>query len=133
MQDSIISSPVTISTRKLSKVAAEPVIGPNATDDQDPWLWAKWDGVPSYASHYRSDDERPNVCQIAHKVPAVVGNQPYNFSAASKDYIPFVGTSVVRDSQLLLLRLYYRWAAGSCDSQSHCMPHAQPVHQSKLL
>jgi hypothetical protein len=53
--------------------------------------------------------DRPNLCRVTHKQPAAVGTQPHNFSAGG-GYVPYVGTSVVRDSQMLLTRLYYRCA-----------------------
>jgi hypothetical protein len=85
------------------------VAGPVAPEQaSDPTQRTTWDAEPSYSSHYSSDAERPNLCKVAHKVPAPLGRSPYNFSADAKDYIPFIGTSVVRDSQLMLLRLYYR-------------------------
>jgi hypothetical protein len=83
---------------------------------------SSWDTEPSYASHYSSDADRPNLCKVAHNRPAAFGRTPFNFSTGAKDYVPFVGTSVVRDSQLLLLRLYHRWVIrreGSDDQQCH--------------
>lgn len=81
---------------------------PAADDSKDPTKRDKWDTEPSYSSHYSSDDERPNMCKVAHKIPAPLGKQQYNFTDGQKDYIPYIGTSLVRDSQLMLMRLYYR-------------------------
>jgi hypothetical protein len=67
-----------------------------------------WESEPSYASHYSSDAERPNICKVMQTVPARVGLQNHSFSEGARDYVPFMGTSIVRDSQLLLLRQYYR-------------------------
>lgn len=67
-----------------------------------------WDTEPSYASYYSSDAERPNICRVTHRVQARVGSQNHTFSEAGRDYVPFMGTSIVKDSQLLLLRQYYR-------------------------
>lgn len=77
-------------------------------DEQDPTQRTEWDAEPSFASHYASEEQRPNLCKVAHKVPAPLGRDVFNFTEAQKDYIPYIGTSVVRDSQLMLLRLYYR-------------------------
>lgn len=97
--------------------AQSPAAGPldeaaALADAKDPTKKTTWDSEPSYSSHYSSDAERPNMCKVAHKVPAPLDRQPYNFTAEKKDYVPYLGTSVVRDSQLMLLRLYYRWACG---------------------
>jgi hypothetical protein len=95
-----------------------PEAGPGATGDKpevfavegdkDPTERETWDAEPTYSSHYSSDAERPNMCKVAHKVPAPLGKQVYNFTEGAKDYIPYIGTSLVRDSQLMLMRLYYR-------------------------
>jgi hypothetical protein len=45
---------------------------------------------------------------VAYRRPAFEVSSPYNFDEDKHAFIPFIGTSVVRDSQLLLLRLYYR-------------------------
>jgi hypothetical protein len=73
---------------------------------EDPTQRSTWDAKPPYASHYSSEADRPNMCKVAHRQPARVGSQQYEFTNGS--YIPYVATSVVRDSQLLLTRLYYR-------------------------
>jgi hypothetical protein len=83
-----------------------------AQQEEDPLLKV-WDKEPSYSSHYSSDTQRPNICKIAHKVPAPEGVKQYEFNSRKRDYIPFLGTSVVRDSQLLLTRLYYRCATAA--------------------
>lgn len=62
--------------------------------------------VPTYASYYKSDSQRPNVCKVAHQSPPTKEGVAVNFTGHNH-YIPFIGTSLVRDSQLLLLRLYY--------------------------
>lgn len=36
------------------------------------------------------------------------GDAQVTFDSSARDYVPYIGTSVVRDSQLMLLRLYYR-------------------------
>lgn len=53
----------------------------------------------TYAHHYPSDSVRPNVCKIAHKP-----DRPLN---GTSGYVPFIGTSIGRDPQQLVLRLYY--------------------------
>jgi hypothetical protein len=147
--------------------ATAPADEPAEPAEADPTQRDSWEGVePSYAAHYKSDDERPNMCKVAHRVPAPLGKQQYNFTEGQKDYIPYIGrqvlvstrkpalqsckyhhpfggravvaqsllghaacdtdtptcctspallvvhahpgTSVVRDSQLMLMRLYYR-------------------------
>lgn len=80
--------------------------------DKDPTKRETWDTEPTYSSHYSSDAERPNMCKVAHKVPAPLGKQQYNFTEGANDYIPYIGTSLVRDSQLMLMRLYYRCVRG---------------------
>lgn len=102
--------------------AQPPEVGPRReaeaeaelTNAKDPTQRDIWDAEPSYSSHYSSDEERPNMCRLVHQVPAPQGRQPYNFTAGKKDYVPYVGTSVTRDSQLMLLRLYYRLACSCC-------------------
>lgn len=65
---------------------------PAAAATADPTQRDSWEGVePSYAAHYKSDDERPNMCKVAHRVPAPLGKQPYNFTEGQKDYIPYIG------------------------------------------
>jgi hypothetical protein len=54
----------------------------------------------TYAHYYPSADARPNTCKIVHTA------QKEQYSNI-KDYVPFIGTSIVRDSQLLVLRLFY--------------------------
>jgi hypothetical protein len=88
---------------RLEAAAAEEL-----ANAKDPTQRDKWDANPSYSSHYSSDEERPNMCRISHQVPAPHGRQQYNFTAEQKDYVPYVGTSLTRDSQLMLLRQFYR-------------------------
>lgn len=54
----------------------------------------------TYAHHYPDADARPNVCKIAHSTNS-------RLTSNSTEYVPFVGTSIARDSQLLVLRLFY--------------------------
>lgn len=64
-------------------------------DEPDPTHRDSWEGVePSYAAHYKSDDERPNMCKVAHRVPAPLGKQTYNFTDGQKDFIPYIGMYV---------------------------------------
>jgi len=101
----------TVGSNPLSRSLLQEPAGTDAWRDQpDPTKRDKWDAEPSYSSHYSSDAERPNVCKVTHKVPAPLGKQDYNFTANQKDYVPYIGTSLVRDSQLMLMRLYYRCA-----------------------
>jgi hypothetical protein len=58
----------------------------------------------TYAHYYPSDHVRPNTCNIAHN--AVAAGSSLN-SDNPAGYIPFIGTSVSRDPQQLVLRLYY--------------------------
>lgn len=82
---------------------------PGSFGGVDPTQRTSWDAEPGYSSHYSSNKERPNLCKVTHKVPAPLGREQYNFTEGDKDYVPFIGTSLVRDSQLMLLRLYYRY------------------------
>ncbi|KAF6251793.1 hypothetical protein COO60DRAFT_1557243 [Scenedesmus sp. NREL 46B-D3] len=54
----------------------------------------------TYAHHYPDAEARPNTCKIVHNN----NSKQYNNSTG---YVPFIGTSIVRDSQLLVLRLFY--------------------------
>jgi hypothetical protein len=56
----------------------------------------------TYAHHYPSDHVRPNTCKIAHN--AVSPNSSLN---GTSGYVPFIGTSIGRDPQQLVLQLYY--------------------------
>jgi hypothetical protein len=56
----------------------------------------------TYAHHYPSDHVRPNTCSIAHN--AVAADSSLN---GTSGYIPFIGTSIGRDPQQLVLRLFY--------------------------
>jgi len=101
----------TVGSNRLSRSLLQEPPGTDAGSiQQNPNKRDKWDAEPSYSSHYSSDAERPNLCKITHKVPAPMGKQQYNFTADKQDYIPYIGTSLVRDSQLMLMRLYYRCA-----------------------
>jgi hypothetical protein len=64
----------------------------------------KLDEPITYAHHYRSDHARPNSCNIAHNAVAAGSSLDLNGTAG---YVPFVGTSVGRDPQQLVMRLYY--------------------------
>jgi hypothetical protein len=61
----------------------------------------KLDEPVTYAHYYPDERVRPNSCQIAHR-----GNAADSLTGTS-GYVPFIGTSVGRDSQQLILRLYY--------------------------
>jgi hypothetical protein len=76
-------------------------------DHNDPTQRDVWDTEPTYSSHYASDAERPNLCKVAHQIPAAWDKGVYNFTS-DQSYVPFLGTSTVKDSQLMLMRLYYR-------------------------
>jgi hypothetical protein len=60
----------------------------------------KLDEPITYAHHYADENARPNPCKVVHNVtkPGLGNNTAY---------VPFVGTSISRDSQLLVLRLYH--------------------------
>lgn len=53
----------------------------------------------THSHHYRSDSTRPNVCKIAYKANSTLNG--------TSGYVPFIGTSIGRDPQQLVLRLYY--------------------------
>ncbi|WIA35977.1 hypothetical protein OEZ86_004357 [Tetradesmus obliquus] len=53
----------------------------------------------TYAHYYRYENTRPNICKIAHRAV-----RPLN---GTSGYVPFIGTSIGRDPQQLVLRLYY--------------------------
>jgi hypothetical protein len=75
--------------------------------EEDPTSRDVWDQEPSYSSHYASDEQRPNICKVTHVVPALLGSGNYSFDE-DRGYVPFIATSVVRDSQMMLMRLYHR-------------------------
>ncbi|KAF6252391.1 hypothetical protein COO60DRAFT_1553242 [Scenedesmus sp. NREL 46B-D3] len=54
----------------------------------------------TYAHYYADDNARANPCKVVHNVtkPGL---------SNSTGYVPFIGTSISRDSQLLILRLYH--------------------------
>lgn len=56
----------------------------------------------TYAHHYPDEHMRPNTCKIAHNA-AAAGTSMNGTSG----YVPFIGTSIGRDPQQLVLRLYY--------------------------
>lgn len=60
----------------------------------------KLDEPVTYAHHYTDDNARPNPCKVVHNVtkPGL---------SNSTGYVPFIGTSISRDSQLLVTRLYH--------------------------
>lgn len=53
----------------------------------------------TYEHYYRSESNRANLCKIHHK--------PQSALNGASGYVPFIGTSMGRDPQLLVLRLYY--------------------------
>lgn len=57
----------------------------------------------TYSHYYAGDNTRPNPCKVVHNVtkPSLAN------STNTTGYVPFVGTSISRDSQLLVLRLYH--------------------------
>jgi hypothetical protein len=66
----------------------------------------KVDGQPqyepiTYARYYHDANARANVCKIAHS------SSSRTIDSNSTGYVPFIGTSIARDSQLLVLRLFY--------------------------
>jgi hypothetical protein len=61
----------------------------------------KVDEPISYEHYHADDNVRANPCKVVHNVTA-----PAVGAVAGTGYIPFVGTSIAHDSQLLLLRLY---------------------------
>jgi hypothetical protein len=54
----------------------------------------------TYAHYYLNADTRPNTCKIFH-------NTSKKQYSNNTNYVPFIGTSIARDSQLLVLRLFY--------------------------
>jgi hypothetical protein len=107
-QQHLQAPPPQITSRSNAANTTAAAAAAAARDPEDPTKRASWEAEPSYASHYSSTADRPNMCKVTYKQPAAVGTQPYIFSA--RGYVPYVGTSVVRDSQMLLARLYYRCA-----------------------
>jgi hypothetical protein len=61
----------------------------------------KLDEPITYAHYYADDNARANPCKVVHNV-----TKP-NLANSTTGYIPFIGTSISRDSQLLVLRLYH--------------------------
>jgi hypothetical protein len=61
----------------------------------------KLDEPLTYANYYTDENARANPCKVVHNVTnPSLGN-------STTGYIPFIGTSISRDSQLLVLRLYH--------------------------
>jgi hypothetical protein len=59
----------------------------------------KLDEPITYSHYYNDESTRPNACKIALKA-----GRPLN---GTSGYVPFIGTSIGRDPQQLVLRLYY--------------------------
>lgn len=53
----------------------------------------------TYANYYREESTRPNACKIAYQASRSLNG--------TSGYVPFIGTSIGRDPQQLVLRLYY--------------------------
>jgi hypothetical protein len=53
-----------------------------------------------FQSYYMNEDDRPNPCSIAFR-------SQFTSEIKDKEYIPFLGTSITYDQQLLLLRLLH--------------------------
>jgi hypothetical protein len=56
-------------------------------------------------NYYPDGSTQPNSCKIAHKA-AAAGSRAIDPNSTA-GYVPFIGTSVGRDPQQLILRLYY--------------------------
>jgi hypothetical protein len=66
----------------------------------------KTDEPVTYSHYYADELARPNPCKVVHNATKPDLNNSTGLGN-NTGYVPFVGTSVSRDSQLLILRLYH--------------------------